>query len=194
MKLIFILVSIFLCSQTILASQGLKAINDAETIKYLYGKAVKLSGLNPMPIDALPPIYKVSKSQMNHIVCPNDPENCRNLAAVFDDIEYRILILDDFEISENFKPYDYSFVIHELIHALQYNQFGPEIFKDCRAIFETEKVAYLAQDRYLSEQGSFHRVAHFLRFFVCDEEVARLDYLKSKKVWEQRQQSKTFSE
>lgn len=173
-------------------SVSFERISDIETLEYLFAKAVRLSGLKSISFSELPPIYTISKEDLNKIVCPEDPENCRNLAAVFDDIGYRIFVLDSFEISENFKPYDYSFVIHEIIHALQYRQFGAEIFKNCKAVFETEKLAYESQDKYLKEEGAFQRVAHFLKFFYCDEEIAKQDYLKSQKVWKKRMSTGVF--
>jgi hypothetical protein len=171
------------------SSHAFEAVSDQETIEYLYSKALHYSGLNPVDIATLPPIFQVSKRELNKIVCPTDPENCRNLAAVFDDIGYRILILDDLEISSNFKPYDYSFVIHELVHALQYRQYGAEIIKDCTAIFETEKQAYRVQDKYLASEGAFQRLGHFLKYFYCDEEIAKNDYQKSLEVWELRKKN-----
>ncbi|MCC7406077.1 MAG: hypothetical protein IT288_16915 [Bdellovibrionales bacterium] len=164
-----------------------KRISDQEVLSYMFEKAVRLSGLPAYPIDEMPPIYQVSKSDLNRIVCPQDPENCRNLAAVFDDIEYRILVLNDLLITSNFRPFDYSFVIHEIIHSLQYRARGAEIFNGCDAVYETERQAYTAQDRYLKEEGEFFRASITLRFFYCDEEAAQGDYRKSKAVWEARQ-------
>lgn len=159
-------------------------IDDQELLQYFYDKAVRLTNIKALSKTELPPIYLIPLADLNIEVCPEDPANCRNLAAVFDDIGYRILVRDDFEISQNFIPYDYSFVIHEVIHALQFAVDGPEIFKDCDAIYETEKVAYEAQDKYLREEGSFHQVANILKFgFYCDDEVAKLEYEKSKKAW-----------
>jgi hypothetical protein len=91
-------------SQFCFAQNGsmLNPITDMETIEYLFGKAVHLSGISAYPIVEMPTIYSISKKDLNREVCPADPENCRNLAAVFDDIGYRILVLEDLEISSNF--------------------------------------------------------------------------------------------
>lgn len=169
-------------------SVQLVPLEDLELVEYLLDKAERLSGLATQRRDLIPPIYAISKADMSKTVCPEDPGNCRNLAAVFDDLGYRILYLDDFEISQNFKPYDYSFLIHELIHWLQYMNYGAEIFNGCDKIYETEFFAYQAQDKYLAEEGAFERVGNFFRFsFACDEEIAQKEYAESKQVWDQRQ-------
>lgn len=165
----------------------LKPLNlDEETLEYLFSKAASLSGITEFEIDQLPAIYSASKSEMAAIVCPGTLHECDRLAAVFDDLHYRILILDSFDISSNFKPFDYSFLIHEIVHALQYLQRGPEIFKDCDAIYATELEAYTAQDRYLKQEGEFFRSSMALKFFYCEEGVAKSDYEQSKMIWDQR--------
>jgi hypothetical protein len=167
----------------------LTPVNDMETKEYLFGKAVRLSGITEYTLADMPPIYLVSKKDLNKEVCPEDPENCRNLAAVFDDIRYRILALNDLEISSNFKPFNYSFVIHELIHALQYRSRGAEIFNGCDSVYNTELEAYTAQDLYLKEEGEFFRASIALKYFYCDETVAKADYLKSNAAWIERTES-----
>lgn len=185
-KLIFLFV-LLSCSLSLGAEKPqFPVLKDAELVQYFLAKAIRLSGLDPLTTKQLPPIYLVSVDELNREVCPEDPSNCRNLAAVFDDLEYRILVRNDFDLSDNFKPYDYSFVIHEIIHALQYRQKGPEIFRNCQAVYNTELQAYTAQDNYLKEEGDFHRPGTFLRFFYCDEQQAGRDYQKSLTVWEER--------
>lgn len=156
---------------------------DEETITYLFEKAQRYSGIKDYNETILPSIYSVSKKEMGDIVCPERPFDCDRLAAVFDDIGHRILILDTFDISSNFKPFDYSFLIHEIIHVLQFAKDGPEIFKDCQAIHHTEEQAYRAQDAYLKDEGEFFRASIALKFFYCDEVEAKIDYQESLKHW-----------
>lgn len=171
------------------ASPQWPQVTDPELIQIWLEQASHLTGLPAISLSQAPPIFQVSKQDLNQEVCPEDPQNCRNLAAVFDDLHYRVLILADFDLSQNFQPYDESFIIHELIHALQYHRRGPEIFHGCQAIYETEKQAYTAQDLYLKKQGDFHRVGGFFeRSFYCDETLAARDYEKSKKAWDDRHQ------
>lgn len=180
---------LLLSSQISVANINLHPLDvDEETLTYLFDKARRLSGIENFGIEVVPPLYLVTHEQMNQEVCPETPGQCRNLAAVFDDLNYRILVLEDLKISQNFKPFEYSFLIHEIIHALQYRQSGAEIFKDCQAIYETESLAYHSQDQYLKEEGEFFRPSVALKSFYCDEAEAKGDYLKSKKIWDQRQQ------
>ncbi len=177
---------LFIFFLTSMALASYPQISDSEVLEYLFSKAVRLSGLKAYEIKELPPIYVVSTAQLNSEVCPEDPNNCRNLAAVFDDLGYRILIRDDLEISSNFNPMNYSFLIHEIIHSLQYRNFGAEIFNGCEAVFKTEELAYHSQDQYLKEEGDFFRAGMALKYFYCDENIAQSDYLKSKSIWELR--------
>lgn len=164
----------------------LTPITDQETKEYLFDKAVRLSGLPAYPTTEMPAMFLISKKDLDREVCPATPESCRNLAAVFDDLGYRILIRDDLDISSNFQAFNYSFVIHELVHSLQYRNRGPEIFNGCAAIYQTELEAYTAQDGYLKEEGEFFRAGIALKYFFCDEEEAKAEYLKSKAVWDYR--------
>lgn len=169
-------------------------LEEAELLEYFREMTIALSGLPEARLEELPPIYFASKSQIDQIVCPTDPKNCRNLAAFFDDISYRIVIDETLEISSNFQPYNYSFVIHELTHALQYLQGGPEIFKDCNTVYRTERDAYSVQDEYLKREGAFERLGPQFRFgFRCDEEETKEQYDKSMEVWKKRKDRKGHS-
>lgn len=181
-KLALFLMTLFVVS----SATAYPRLENPELLDYFLSKAIRLSGLPSLTAKQLPPLFLVSVQELNQEVCPEDPQNCRNLAAVFDDLGYRVLIRNDFDLSDNFAPYDYSFVIHELVHVLQYRHQGPEIFRNCQAIYNTELQAYTAQDQYLKEEGDFHRPGTFLRFFYCDEEQAAQDYSKSLKVWQDR--------
>lgn len=193
MKLAILPTAFLIASPLAFASTSAHPPIDRETLEYLVGKAARHSGLPALTLNELPPIQFVSEADLNKTVCPDDPANCRQLAAVFDDLGYRILVRDDFDISENFNPYDYSFLIHEIVHALQYRSRGAEIFNGCDAVKATEIQAYDAQDSFLKEAGDFHRLGQFIRFsFYCEEETAQKDYLKSKERWDARNASGKF--
>lgn len=163
---------------------------DEDNLQYIFGKASRLSGITKFTLKDMPPIFVVPEETITELVCNGDHYECKNLAAIFDDIKYRILIKDSFDLSDNFDPFGYSFLIHELIHALQYLDRGPEIFKNCDAVFETESEAYHAQDKFLKEEGNFFRAAMALKYFYCDEEIAKKEYAKSLKVWQERMSKK----
>lgn len=156
--------------------------DDSATLEYVTSIATKFSGKNLLAGDKLPPVFLLSKEELYKTVCGNEA-SCRNLAAVFDDLGYRILIRDDFDFDSNL---DLSFLIHETVHALQYLNRGPEIFRDCNAILETETEAYRVQDAFLAREGEFFRAGIALRFFHCDEDLAAADYRKSLEIWKLR--------
>jgi hypothetical protein len=183
----FVIFSFLIFSISVVrANSKYPQITDSDVLEYLFSKAARLSGIKAYNLKEAPPIYVVTKLELNSEVCPEDPNNCRNLAAVFDDLSYRILIRDDLEITSNFNPFNYSFLIHEIIHSLQYRSFGAEIFNGCDAVYKTEELAYNSQDQYLKEEGEFFRAGIALKYFYCDPEQADKDYQKSKIVWEQR--------
>lgn len=140
---------------------------DSALLAFLLDMAVKFSGLPAMPVEQLPPMRAVSSRDMRRIVCADDPASCRNLQAVFDTEGYRILYLDTLEL-ENAS--DNSFLVHELVHVLQYRRDGDAIYADCRALLRTESQAYRAQNAYLQREGQLLRVGDMLRFTTCAEQ------------------------
>lgn len=171
------------CFHLFANANNLKTYDDPETLEYVSSIAIKLSGKNLLDGDKLPPVYLMSKEDLYRTVCGEDVTNCRNLAAVFDDLGYRILIRDDFDFDSNL---DLSFLIHETVHALQYLNLGPEIFRDCSAVLQTETEAYRVQDAFLAREGEFFRAGIALRFFHCDEGLVASDYRKSLGIWKLR--------
>lgn len=162
---------------------------DAETMDYVYGQAVKRSGRPDLPSAERPAVFRVSAADLERIVCAESENSCRMLAAVFDDLGYRVLIREDLDLADASML---SYLIHETVHALQYRQDGPEIFRDCAAVLRTETEAYRVQDAYLKDEGQFLRAGQVLRFFHCDEAVAAKDYAKSKAAWDARTASGRF--
>ena len=142
---------------------------DKLLITFLLDMAVKFSGLPPIPLDQLPAFERVSPEQMQAEVCPEAPIACRSIVAVFDTERYRILFLDSLDLE---KSADNSFLVHELVHALQYRQRGEAIYADCRALLATEQQAYDAQNGYLKREGQFMRVGEVLRFTTCAQDKA----------------------
>lgn len=185
MKNLILFVSLFYSLQI----WALEKIEDKDLLNYFFTKAAKYSQITNYQFEQIPPIFRISKNELMKTVCPENPSECERLAAVFDDIGFRILIRDDFEITQNFKAFDYSFVIHEIVHSLQYLQNGPEIFNGCEAIYNSEKQAYQAQDNYLKDEGDFFRAGIALNYFYCDESIALKDYEKSKKHWDNQRKN-----
>ena len=69
------------------------------------------------------------------------------MAAVFDSEKYRILILSTLDLKD---PEDNSFLVHELVHVLQFKQQGDAGFDSCQRVVASERAAYaVVQTSYL---------------------------------------------
>jgi hypothetical protein len=64
---------------------------------------------------------------------------------------------------------DRSFLLHELVHVLQFKVEGMQIFNGCKNIMASELQAYRAQDRFLGDNGEEFRVGGIYRFMRCDD-------------------------
>ena len=130
----------------------------------LLSAAISLSGLPPMPALELPPLYAVSTAELARTVCPDQPGQCETIAAIFDTERYRILILSKLDLAD---PADNSFLVHELVHVLQFRARGDAGFANCAAIVDSERVAYGVQNRYLAARGLFAQHGMMLRYMRC---------------------------
>lgn len=138
---------------------------NADLLVYLLTAAVKLSGLPAIPVAQLPPIQIVPVEYISSKVCPDKKSGCRTLVAVFDTDDYVILVGDSLDLETTL---DNSFLLHELVHVLQFKARGSEIFKDCPTSIRTESEAYKAQNAYLQKEGQFARFGEGLRFATCE--------------------------
>lgn len=143
----------------------------AEDVAPLMAQAVRLSGLPPLPAAALPPVWSVGEAALQAAVC-NDGEaaHCHGLQAVYDTELHRILVL---EWGRHRGAEWESFVVHELVHALQYAQSGERIFADCAARRASEQQAYAVQDAYLQRRGALLRVGSQMWWWHCPDEGAQ---------------------
>ena len=137
---------------------------DAALIAFLLEAAVTTSGYPAIAVDSLPPIRAVTRNAIAKEICPKQPEECLGMVAVFDTDRYRILYSDELD-AEN--AADNSFLIHELVHVLQFKANGEKIFATCEAAMKTETEAYRAQNKYLKKEGQFLRFGETLAFTTC---------------------------
>lgn len=137
---------------------------DASLIAFLLQAAVSNSGYPPIELEGLPPIRAVSREVIAEEICPSKPAECRGMVAVFDTDRYRILYSDELN-AEN--AADNSFLLHELVHVLQFKANGEKIFASCEAAMKTETEAYRAQNAYLKKEGQFLRFGETLAFTSC---------------------------
>lgn len=137
---------------------------DTALIAFLLDMAVKFTGLPAIPVEDMPPFLPVSRAEMQRLVCPEAAPGCGAIVALFDTDRYRILYLEQLDVDN---PADNSFLMHEIVHVLQFHQKGEAIYADCTTTLRTEGEAYRAQNSYLRREGQLMRVGEVLRFTTC---------------------------
>lgn len=138
-----------------------------ELIAYLLAAAIKFSGLPAMDAASLPPFEVVTGEQLAQKMCPEHPERCSNVAAMFDTENYRIFFRNTLDMNS---PMDNSFLVHEMVHVLQFKTYGDDYFSNCRKVLDSEHQAYRAQNNYLGSEGIDWREGFMLRFMTCPAE------------------------
>lgn len=141
----------------------------------LLGWASRLSGLENRPEVPLPALQPLPPEALAAEVCPQRPAGCRSLVAVYDTERQRILYRDTLDMRD---PTDQSFLVHELVHHLQYQHQGDALFATCESTLAGETQAYRAQNRYQEHFRQWQRMGEVLRFAHCggaaDAPVAQL--------------------
>lgn len=137
---------------------------EQELLRHLLAAAISLSGLPPVDIADLPPILRLSHAEMTREVCPEDPQNCRGMASFYDIERQRILIDEALDLSV---PEQNSFVVHELVHVLQFKQRGDKMYEDCVESTKTEAQAYEVQNAYLHQAGRYASFSQKVAFADC---------------------------
>ena len=137
---------------------------DASLIAFLLDLAVKFTGLAAMPVDQLPPLQAVSRSQMRSISCGEPKAGCGEDVALFDPDRYRIFYLGTLDLQD---AEDNSFLLHEFVHVLQHRRAGAAMYASCAALLDTEAQAYRAQNAYLRREGRLMQVGAVLQATTC---------------------------
>lgn len=118
----------------------------------------------------MPQLISMSKEAITREMCPERPSQCDTLVALFEPLKYRVIYRDNLNLA---KPYDRSFLVHELVHVLQFKAKGASIFASCKARVLAEREAYMSQDRFLAENAVEIRVSGALWFMKCPEMPAQ---------------------
>jgi hypothetical protein len=139
----------------------------AELIARLLAATVQFSGLPAIDVADLPPVERVTAAELSKKMCPESPEKCGSVAALFDTETYRIYLRDTLDLAT---PMDNSFLVHELTHVLQFKQYGDAYFSSCRKVLDSEHAAYKVQNNYLGSEGVDWREGFLLRFMQCPPE------------------------
>jgi hypothetical protein len=143
---------------------------EQETLSWAWGKAQKFSKItSTQGATGFQRIkfYSLTENELASEACPEDPKGCRGMAALYDTKLKRILIRTD--LNPDSDMVSMSFLIHEMVHALQNEtRSDAEMFDTCEKLYQTEKQAYETQDEFLKSEGQFFRAGNVLRFFICD--------------------------
>ena len=139
----------------------------AELLATLLAAAIRYSGLPAVDLADLPPMEPVSATVLSEKACPDSPERCTTVAALFDTENYKIFLRDSLKLDD---AMDNSFIVHELVHVLQLKKFGDANFSSCSKRIASEQQAYFVQNNYLGEQGIDWREGFLVRFMRCPDE------------------------
>lgn len=137
---------------------------DTELLSYLVTLAAALSGYPAVPLDQLPLVQRLSPHDLKAEVCPQQSKGCDDIVALFDSDHYRILISDQLDLQDSS---DNSFLLHELVHVLQFRYIGGTTFASCQDTLRSEREAYKAQNAYLRRQGRLERYGDMLMHVSC---------------------------
>lgn len=147
------------------------SLNEQETLSWAFHKAQTFSGITSLDPESnwkKISYFLLTDAELSAQVCPDDPNNCHGLAAVFDTVTKSIYIRED--VNPDIDMINISFLIHELVHSLQNEtRSDDEMFGTCQKLYATEKEAYQAQDAFLKSEGQFFRAGNALRFFNCTD-------------------------
>ena len=139
----------------------------AELMARLLAAAVSFSGLPAIDPADLPVVEFIPAIELSKKVCPETPQRCSSVAALFDTENYKIYLRETSNLAD---PMDNSFLVHELTHVLQFKQYGDDYFSSCRKVLESEHQAYKVQNNYLGSEGIDWREGFLLRFMQCPPE------------------------
>jgi hypothetical protein len=120
----------------------------------LLAMAIRFSGLPGMPAEQLPFFEPMTQAQIEITQCRYVVEKCEGVISLYDHYDYKIIYLDTLDPDD---PEDNSFLVHEMVHVLQYKAGLVPSPLTCKDIVRLEKQAYAAQNAYLRYEGSTSR-------------------------------------
>jgi hypothetical protein len=137
-----------------------------DLIAYMMIVATKLSGFPAISVEDYPKIEAITQEQINESQCPANTDDCRDMVAFYEHKKNTIFIRNTLDLDSTLGS---SFLIHEMVHVLQYKFLGQSIYKDCQSTIRTERLAYKVQNNYLVDGGVFDRFGDGLAFMTCSE-------------------------
>jgi hypothetical protein len=143
-----------------------------ELLSSLLAAAAQFSGLPTIDVSNLPPIDVISDATFVNTVCPGKPNRCAATVAAFNTERYRIVIRDSLNLDS---PAENSFLVHELVHVLQYKKDGSTRFMTCEGVLESEREAFDAQNRYIRANGLALQEGIAVRYMHCPPEAVKVN-------------------
>ncbi|MBB1160577.1 hypothetical protein [Aquariibacter albus] len=137
---------------------------DAAILSQLLLLAAQLSDLPAGDVGVAPHVEQLPLAQLHARVCPDRPADCRGMQAHHDPAERRILLADTLDLAH---PVGRSFLLHELVHALEAEAGQTPAAEDCEAVLRSERRAYRAQDAFLRDQGQRERFGDRIEMLAC---------------------------
>ena len=126
--------------------------------------ASRLSGLPAVPVDQMAAVKSISQEEIITLQCPTEPDECSGMVAFYDIPKNTIYLKNTLDLDST---RDLSFLLHEMVHVLQYRALGDTIFSDCDNTVRSEKLAYAVQNKFLLNNGLFDRFGDSLAFMTC---------------------------
>jgi hypothetical protein len=133
-------------------------------ITELLAVAVLYTGYPSVQLESLPVVRQLSPAEMVREICPEKPEECLGVVAQYDWQSPQIRLSTVLDLGE---VQGQSFLLHELVHALQHRYrpiYGSE---DCHQNLLGEQEAYRVQNTYLALKGLQERHGARLRYVRC---------------------------
>jgi hypothetical protein len=144
-----------------------------DLLSSLLAAAVQFSGLPSIDVADLPPVEVVTTEEFGKMVCPLRSGACIVMMAAFDTQRYRIVIRDSLNLDD---PAENSFLVHEMVHVLQYKKDGSTRFMSCEGVVESEREAFDAQNHYMNSNGVLRREGGALRYMHCPPKEIQVDH------------------
>lgn len=138
---------------------------DFQLLADLVAVAAALSGYPVIAVDSLPRIEILAPLEFKLAVCPDNPDECNGIAAYFDEDGQAIRLVDTLDLQS---PQGRSFLVHELVHVLQYHARGRIAEAGCAGNLRSEQEAYRVQNAYLRQSGRHEQYGGPIMFMRCD--------------------------
>ena len=123
---------------------------DLQMLAELMAVATALSGYPAVSVSGIPPVHVLAPADFSREVCPESPRDCVGIVAHFDETGPWVRVSSQLDLDVALGR---SFLVHELVHVLQYHHRGRIGDSGCQANLHSEQEAYRVQNAYLRRAG-----------------------------------------